>query len=144
MGDPTKVVDLKLANFQPPANPNVIQVRFVNAALEVTSVSDGSTFIVRQTHPQQRRLEGNIISMPNNIVRWQVQGFEEGPRIDALPVGDYEITLVGDGPPAIIASPQGPRLDGNVVIPPLPATPKLPSGDNIEGGNFVFSLTIRP
>jgi hypothetical protein len=51
----------------------------------------------------------------------------------SLPLGRYRVTLVGDGRPAIL-SQEGIRLDGE----PL----RLPSGDDSEGGNFVFTTRV--
>jgi hypothetical protein len=50
-----------------------------------------------------------------------------------LPGGSYRITLLGQTENAIL-SQEGTRLDGE------PAD--FPSGNNVEGGNFVFDFVI--
>lgn len=106
---------------------NAIEVRFVNASLNFSSVVSGRTFIVRDSR-SGAVLPGRITNMPDNTVRWILaQG-------GAFGQGDFDATLVGDGS-VTISSQQNRRLDGEPS--------QLPSGDNQEGGNFRFAFNIR-
>jgi len=104
--------------------PNTIEVQFANAALDFGSVVDQRSFIVEGPNGP---LSGQIVTMPNNTVRWH---FSER----SLPSGEYRVTLLGDDPSPIV-SQQGRRLDGEFR--------QLPSGNDSEGGNFVFGLLVQ-
>jgi hypothetical protein len=103
-----------------------IVVRFGPGLLDYTSVKDGSTFIVEHNG---NVLAGEITNRPNNTVSWH--------RPDSIPFlqGDYIVRLIGNPAPEAIQTQQGMRLDGE------PA--QLPSGDGMEGGDFVFTLLIQ-
>ena len=106
--------------------PNAIQVEF-NRPIDINTVVDGQTFVVRG--PDSDSLfAGEIVNIADSTVRWVGH--------NRFTSGEYSITLVGNGgigSPAI-TSTEGQRLDGE---------PKqLPSGDNKEGGNFRFILSI--
>jgi hypothetical protein len=111
----------------PNDQPNAIEVQFANLPVNFSSVVDRQTFVVARTGAGGGSLPGLITSLPGNRVRWVVQ------EPLALPVGNYSVTLVGDGDPAIV-SQQGTRLDGEPN--------RLPSGDGTEGGSFAIRLRV--
>jgi hypothetical protein len=106
------------------ANADIIEIEFTAPILE-SSVKDGETFIVVSTsgnvpHP------GNT-TVKSNLVRWVGK---DGFRF--LRDHVYTVTLVSNDQSAI-TSIGGSRLDGE-------PHQKLPSGDDHEGGDFVFML----
>lgn len=106
-------------------NPNAIEVRFVNGPVDIATVIDRSTFLVRSSGGLA---VGQITQTASNTVRWRARD----PQ--TLPTGTYRVTLVGDGTPAILAQ-HGRRLDGEPN--------QLPSGNDVEGGNFDFILQVQ-
>jgi hypothetical protein len=73
---------------------------------------------------------GQIIGMPGNTVRFY--------RPDGFPTGKYQVTLRGGTPgtdPPIL-SQSGVPLDGE-------PTPEWPTGDNVEGGDYVFRFDVK-
>ena len=104
---------------------NAIELSFDNAQLNPGTVVNGKTVIVQ--NDAGLTLPGRIIPLQTpNAVRWAVP--------DALPAGSYRVMIKGEGDPAI-QSADGHRLDGD-------RRTKFPSGDNVEGGDYVFKLEI--
>ncbi|HLF28951.1 MAG TPA: DUF6519 domain-containing protein [Anaerolineae bacterium] len=102
---------------------DVIEVQFVNAPVNSASVVDGSSFVVRNQAGAIQK--GQIVAMKTgNAIRWVMPSLNQGK---------YRVTLTGEGANAI-TSQQGRRLDGDPV--------GLPSGNEVEGGNFTFEFEI--
>jgi hypothetical protein len=112
-----------LAQPIPILKGDVIEVQFVNAPVNLASVADGGNFVVRNQAGTIQK--GQIVAVKgSNAVRWVM------PK---LAQGKYRVTLSGEGK-AAITSQQGHRLDGDPS--------GLPSGNNVEGGDFVFEFEI--
>ncbi|HEY2990889.1 MAG TPA: DUF6519 domain-containing protein [Candidatus Binatia bacterium] len=111
------------------SRPNAIEVQFTDEArVDFESVVSGKTFIVSNEREPDRSLPGQIIRIPaSNSARW----VSTPPQ--PLPSGNYRVLLKGDGDPAI-RSDERRRLDGEPQ--------QLPSGDDVEGGDFVFQLRV--
>jgi Family of unknown function (DUF6519) len=132
--NPTPVVLITMTNPQqtislsPTAGANAIEVQFT-APPDMTSVVSGGSFVVANATNNVTQ-PGQILFMPNaSTARWVFQSASAAPL---LPSGSYRVTLRGNGTSVITS--QGARLDGE---------PKqLPSGDNVAGGDFMFTFTI--
>jgi hypothetical protein len=123
--DPAQPLVVKVAD-----RPNVIQVRFDGALVEIASVIPGKTFLVERFDQTGGSLEipGQIspVGQPGqtNTIRFQ--------STDQLGAGRYRVTLKGDSP--AIMSTIGLPLDGDPR--------QLPSGNMVAGGDFVFELDV--
>jgi hypothetical protein len=124
-----------LATMSSPAQPlrvgaqdraNVIEVRFT-AAVDQASVVNGKSFIVTNASTGDL-MKGQIIFTDSVTLRWVVDMPGAGP----LPRGRYRISLKGDGGSVITSN--GVALDGEPFA--------LPSGNNSDGGDFEFTLTV--
>jgi hypothetical protein len=116
-------------NLSPTAGANAIEVQFT-APPDTASVVSGDSFAVVNTSTNVVQ-PGQILFMPNaSTARWVFQSAGGAP---SLPPGSYRVLLRGIGPSVITS--QGAPLDGEPT--------QLPSGDNVAGGDFVFTLTIK-
>ena len=109
--------------------PNAIQVGFTGASVEPGSAGPQQTFIV--VDPAGNKVRARTFGAPGNSVVWVADdfvSFQEGP---------YRVLLIGDGPPAIVAT-DGSRLDGEFIAP----LSVKPSGDGAEGGDFAFEFRV--
>jgi hypothetical protein len=107
----------------------VIEVEFSHAAVDYSSVVDGTTFKVLISGDP---LSGKIIARPNNTVWWMRS---DAQQLEPL---HYQVQLIGgttDLHLPAIQSQQDSRLDGEPT--------QLSSGDGTEGGNFVFEMYIK-
>jgi len=126
MGDPNQPLDVPAQR-----EANTIEVIFVGAPLDYNTVTTRPATPVNPTVRVQRGnggdVPGTIVRLPNNTVRWVALD----PSV--LPVDRYRVTLVADAA-AAITSQQHTRLDGEPS--------NLPSGDDHEGGDFVFTMRV--
>jgi hypothetical protein len=126
----TKVADVDVAFV-----PNAIEIEFANAAADVNSVTL-QTFLVDRSGSTTEPQGQTVIHVSGNTFRWVATSMpHKAPTLaNRQTATDYDVTLVGDGTPAIKAD-HGRRLDGNFLA--------FPSGDALEGGNFVFTLRLH-
>lgn len=110
-------------------SPNTIEVQFT-AAVDQASVVNGKSFIVTNANTGAV-MNGQILFTSADTMRW-TQSALTGPAV--LPPGNYRIALKGEGAAVITAG--GVALDGESTT--------LPSGNNVAGGDFTFSLTVSP
>jgi hypothetical protein len=108
-------------------SPNTIEVGFTGP-VDQASVVNGKSFLVVSAATGQV-LNGQLLFIANDTVRWAPV---PGTAPASLPAGPYRISLKGEGGAVITAN--GVALDGE------PAA--LPSGNNVAGGDFTFSLTV--
>jgi hypothetical protein len=108
---------------------NAIEVQFIST-VDQASVVNGRSFIVANASTGAV-MNGQFIFTAANTLRWVVQIPGAGPGV-SLPAGNYRVSLQGDGTSVITSN--GVALDGEPLA--------LPSGNNIAGGNFNFTLTI--
>lgn len=108
-------------------SPNTIEVQFTGA-VDQASVVNGKSFIVINANTGQV-MNGQFFFMANDTVRWAPI---PGTAPISLPPGGYRVSLKGDGGSVITAN--GVALDGEPSA--------LPSGNNVAGGDFTFSLTV--
>jgi uncharacterized protein DUF6519 len=108
---------------------NSIEVQFTSAA-DQASVANGKSFIVTNASTGALMNAQTFFTAPDTV-RWVVQIPGAAPGAP-LPAGNYRISLKGNGPSVITAN--GAALDGEPLA--------LPSGNNVAGGDFNFSLNI--
>lgn len=119
---------LQTIALSPTAGANAIEVQFT-APVDTTSVANGGSFMV--ANASSPALPGQILFMPNaSTARWVFQSAGAAP---SLPPGAYRVTLRGNG--ASVITSQGAPLDGE-------PGQQFPSGNNVAGGDFMFSFTI--
>src|SRR5262249_15416566 len=125
--------------FQSRNPPDAIEVEFVNAALDQSTVKDTDTFKVEKMiegqNPQikaGKQLTFNVLQNKTTVL-WQFKdGFFEPPNT-------YRVTLAGGDPSssAIMSGGQMPlKLDGE-------NDHSLPSGNDVEGGDFIFEIVLK-
>jgi hypothetical protein len=108
-------------------SPNAIEVQFTVAPDTDSLVRERSVIVAR---PDGTRLNGEIRLMRDNTtVRW----VPSVASAAGLTSGQHSVTLNGSGDVAITA--QGVALDGEPTA--------LPSGDNVPGGDFRFTLSVE-
>ena len=120
---------------QPPTvrvnnRPNAIQVTFTGSAVEPGSAIPDATFVVFDAAGSVVRAQ--TFGAPGNIVVWLADDFV------SFDEGTYRVFLIGDGPPAIVAT-DGTHLDGEFIEP----LSVKPSGDGTKGGDFAFEFNVR-
>jgi hypothetical protein len=120
-----------------PARGNALEVDFVNATVNSSTVIDGQTFRVEVVRIQDGQSfvahAASPVAVSGNRVLWIAPGeFESFYNRDKI---EYRVTLVGDGTTAI-RSQDGLRLDGEPT--------QLPSGNDTEEGNFAFVFFVPP
>jgi len=107
----------------PALRTNIIEIEFTVPVDE--STVDNTTFIVIREFRDEH--QPGTLAVLSNVVRWVADNnffFTDNET--------FTVKLVGGGPKAI-TSMEGSRLDGE-------AHQQLPSGDDHEGGDFVFRL----
>ncbi len=120
---------------------NCIEVFFTGAPVEFSSIVSGSSLIVafRAQTGALQILPGHVVATNNpNVVRW-ISGPAGQVGRTSVPRGTSVVTLVGEPPREnrrAITSTQNRRLDGEPT--------QLPSGNNVEGGDFNIILNITP
>lgn len=121
MTSPTQALTVKAQQ-----NANAIEVQFTST-VDQASVVNGKSFFVLQT-ASGHLMNGQLIFTAADTVRWVVVQF---PQLPSQP-GNYRISLLGDG--ASVITSNGLALDGEPSA--------LPSGNNVAGGDFSFTLNI--
>ncbi|MEP7339644.1 MAG: DUF6519 domain-containing protein [Acidobacteriota bacterium] len=114
-------------NVSAQLSPNTIEVQFTGA-VDQASVVNGKSFIVVNASTGAT-MNGQILFIANDTVRWAPI---PGTAPVSLQPGGYRILLKGEGGSVITAN--GVALDGEPSA--------LPSGNNVAGGDFTFSLTV--
>ena len=117
--------------------PQIIEVTFTESVAAATLTpktasdpADSASFLVENA--QGASLPGTVTLATPTTARFRVA--------KTWPKGDYRVTLFGDVDPTgkrpTISTPTNPpqRLDGEPT--------QLPSGNDRQGGNFVFELSI--
>lgn len=112
-----------------PLSANAIEVQFTSA-VDQASVVNGKSFIVANASTGAV-MNGQVIFTAPDTLRWVVQITGAAAALP-LPAGNYRISLKGDGSPVITSN--GVALDGEPLA--------LPSGNNVAGGDFTFTLTV--
>jgi hypothetical protein len=107
---------------------NAIEVQFTSA-VDHASVVNGKSFIVLNASTGAV-MNGQLIFTAADTLRWVVRIPGTAPL--PLPAGNYRISLKGDG--ASVISSNGMALDGEPLA--------LPSGNNVAGGDFTFTLIV--
>jgi hypothetical protein len=107
--------------------PGIIDVRFVNAAVDAASLVNGQS--VRVFDDQGNALAPNITLRPGNIVRLALDGLKQGNR--------YRVELRGDQPAVTSQAGAQPAhaLDGE-------RTSAWPTGNGVSGGNYEFGFAV--
>ena len=135
--NPNNPTPLVAATMTSPTQPLTASPQFVVNAIEVqftstvdqASMVNGKSFIVTNANTGGV-MTGQFIFTAPDTVRWvnQIPGGPPSP----LPAANYRISLKGDG--ATVITSNGVPLDGEPLA--------LPSGNNVAGGDFNFTLIV--